>query len=77
MKLLIEIPDDTYERIQNDEYCGILNIDMYNAIKYAVRCEDVVSRKAVIDLIMNDIVNKGYGDPVARMVCNKIANGMV
>lgn len=33
MKLVIDIPEETYESIQDNDYCGISNSDMYNAIK--------------------------------------------
>ena len=32
MKLLIEIPEETHERIKENTYCGILNEQIYNAI---------------------------------------------
>ena len=33
MKVVIEIPKEVYKSIQDNDYCGISNADMYNAIK--------------------------------------------
>lgn len=33
MRIVIDIPEDAYKSIQNNDYCGISNPDMYNAIK--------------------------------------------
>lgn len=32
MKLVIDIPEEVYKSIQDNDYCGISNSDMYNAI---------------------------------------------
>jgi len=33
MKLIIDIPEEVYRSIQDNDYCGISNADMYNAVK--------------------------------------------
>ena len=33
MKLVIDIPEEVYKSIQENDYCGISNGDMYNAVK--------------------------------------------
>lgn len=33
MELIIDIPEEVYKSIQDNDYCGILNSDMYNAVK--------------------------------------------
>ena len=33
MKIVIEIPKEVYKSIQDNDYCGISNADMYNAVK--------------------------------------------
>ena len=33
MKLIIDIPGEVYKSIQDNDYCGISNADMYNAVK--------------------------------------------
>ena len=36
IKLLIKISNKTYESIQSGDYCGIINAEVYNAIKNGV-----------------------------------------
>lgn len=33
MKIVIDIPEEVYKSIQDNDYCGISNSDMYNAVK--------------------------------------------
>lgn len=33
MKIVIDIPVEVYKSIQGNDYCGISNADMYNAVK--------------------------------------------
>jgi hypothetical protein len=41
MKIVIDIPEEVYKSIQDNDYCGILNSDMYNAIKNGIPHETV------------------------------------
>lgn len=53
MKLVIDIPEDTYNAIQENYYCGILNSDMYNAIKNGQPLPDdceILTKEAYADL---------------------------
>ena len=36
MKLIIDIPEEVYKSIQYNDYCGISNADMYNAVKNGI-----------------------------------------
>lgn len=36
MKLVIDIKEEVYKSIQDNDYCGISNADMYNAIKNGI-----------------------------------------
>ena len=40
IKLIIEIPKEIYESVQNDFYCGITNSTVYNAIKNGISVSD-------------------------------------
>lgn len=33
MQIVIDIPEEVYKSIQDNDYCGISNADMYNAVK--------------------------------------------
>lgn len=33
MQIVIKIPDSKYQSILSDDYCGLLNADLYKAIK--------------------------------------------
>lgn len=41
MKLMIDIKEEVYKSIQDNDYCGISNADMYNAIKNGIPHETV------------------------------------
>lgn len=48
MKLVIDIKEEVYKSIQDNDYCGISNADMYNAIKNGIPLVQVLDElKAV------------------------------
>ena len=55
MKLIIDIPEEVYKSIQDNDYCGISNSDMYNVVKNGTPLPkghgDLISRQAVIDML--------------------------
>ena len=40
VKLIIELPKEIYESVQNGFYCGISNSTVYNAIKNGISVSD-------------------------------------
>ena len=36
MQIVIDIPEKVYKSIQDNDYCGISNADMYNAVKNGI-----------------------------------------
>ena len=69
MKLVIDIKEEVYKSIQDNDYCGISNADMYNAIKngiphetvteFADRCREC-GREKVLDKIRAEIEKLEY-----------------
>lgn len=52
MELIIDIPEEVYKSIQDNDYCGILNSDMYNAVKNGTPLPKVIEDiKAEIESI--------------------------
>ena len=55
MKIVIDISEEVYNSIQDNDYCGISNADMYNAVKNGTPLPkghgDLISRQAVIDML--------------------------
>ena len=40
VKLMIELPEEIYESVQNNFHCGISNSTVYNAIKNGIPVSD-------------------------------------
>lgn len=41
MQIVIDIPEEVYKSIQDNDYCGISNADMYNAVKNGTLLEEI------------------------------------
>lgn len=56
MKIVIDIPEEVYKSIQDNEYCGISNADMYNAVKNGTPLPKVtINTNEVLGKIRADI----------------------
>ena len=51
IELVIKIPEEVYKSIQDNDYCGISNSDMYNALKNGTPIPDNATNGDVIKAI--------------------------
>jgi hypothetical protein len=57
IELVIKIPEEVYNSIQDNDYCGISNADMYNAVKNGTPLPkghgDLIDRNEVIKILFD------------------------
>ena len=63
MQVIVNVPDDKWVSIQNGEYCGILDAEMYKHIKKGTPLPKVVADLQT-ELLMN--VDGGTDDKYVR-----------
>lgn len=71
IKILIEIDKEIYKRIQEDTYCGILNSDIYEAIKNGRVFPDNHGRIVKGDIILAWLIHTGVLD---NLKCGEVAD---
>ena len=67
MKIVIDIPEEVYKSIQDNDYCGISNADMYNAVKNGTLLEEITN--PCIECSQNCCVSDLNGE---KCSCQKI-----
>lgn len=77
MKIVIDIPDEKYKVIQDDYYCGILDNDMYYAIKGGTPLPkghgdfvDAVPARLGVWLDKKITIKKAHGMAYGRWSCS-------
>lgn len=64
MKLIIDIPEEVYKSIQDNDYCEILNSDMYNVVKKGTPLDEKelkLKRWIEKDIeTLNEIIESGW-----------------
>ena len=60
MQIVIDIPEEVYKSIQDNDYCGISNADMYNAVKNGTPLPKGHGKLVDLDQMCHDYWDGGY-----------------
>ena len=75
MQIVIRIPDSKYQSILSDDYCGLLDADMYKAIKDGVSLPKGHGR--LIDADALEMDKRIYGDRYLSKTSLFVANKVI
>ena len=76
IKLVIEIPEETYRSIQDNDYCGISNGDMYEAIKNGMPLKECDQWKQLKEIISEIRDNNEFEKDDVTTLCRFLLNYM-